>query len=429
MRKRNVELMSVDTTRLKSICVLWQSVGPYHLARLEAAYLYLKEFGIELICLETAGSKGSLVKEAKKVETPYRRIQLFPDRVFEDISPTEMDRAVQDSLDELNPDAVATNSYFLPDTRSALRWCRRNARAAVTMVDSKEDDAPRVRWREFLKSIIVRQYNAALVAGKPHRAYLQKLGLKPECIYDGLDVVDNDFFADAAERARANPGSFSHLPGLFDDEPYFLVSSRFIPRKNFDRLLSAYGNYRRESDRPWRLVILGDGRLRPELEGQIERDEIGGVTFAGLRPLDEVSAYYAFAGALVHPAIVDQWALVVNEAMATGLPVIVSTGSGCYQDLVHPGKNGFHFDPSDVEGLTAALSQMASDETDRIKMGEESRRIVGEWPPARFARGLHDAAKFGVRSRERGLGPAPRFVLWLMLKMSKAPASFASVEA
>lgn len=404
-------------------------MGSYHMARMKAAYEYLKERDVKLVCIETATSKSSLVKEAEFEETPYERVTLFPGRVFDELRPAEMDQAVRKALYRIKPDAVATNSYFLPDTRSALRWCRGNRKAAITMIDSKEDDAKRAWWREAMKSIIVRQYNAALVAGKPHRSYMRKLGIADDTIFDGLDVVDNEFFANMAQEARSDPDAFSHLPGLREGAPYFLVSSRFIPRKNLERLFSVYARYRRQNPQPWRLVILGDGRLKADLEAQVAREEIDGVTFAGLRTLKEVSAYYAFAGALIHPAIADQWALVVNEAMATGLPVIVSTGAGCAYDLVEPPKNGYQFEPEDSEALLEAMSKMSAPGTDREAMGRESLRIIGEWPPERFASGLYNATMKGLVTSNRGLGLLPRSVLWLMLRMSRAPASFGSVES
>lgn len=404
-------------------------MGPYHLARLKAAYEYLKERGISMIAIETAGSKGSLVKEIKRHDTPYECVQLFPNRVFEDISPREMDHEVRSALYRIDPDAVATNSYFLPDTRSALRWCRRNRRVAVTMIDSKEDDAIRKPWRECLKSIIVRQYDAALVAGAPHRCYMKKLGIAEKNIFDGLDVVDNKFFAARAAEARASPEAFEHLPGLFDEGDYFLASNRFIPRKNLELLLSAYASYRQKAETPWRLVMLGDGRLREMLEMQVERDRIVGVSFVGLRTIDEVAAYYGYAGAFVHTALVDQWGLVVNEAMATGLPVIVSTGSGCSRDLVNPEKNGYVFESTDKNALAQAMLKIAAAETDRAAMREESLRIISKWTPDRFASSLYKAMLSGFESDPRPLGLVARSIFWLMLKAGKKPAAFASVEA
>ncbi|MDQ8198914.1 glycosyltransferase [Pelagicoccus enzymogenes] len=421
--------MNSSPSQIRTVCVVWQTMGPYHLARLKAAHDFFKERGIVMIAIETAGSKGSLVKEIKRHETPYECVRLFPDRVFEDISPLEMDHAVRSTLYRINPDAVATNSYFLPDTRSALRWCRRNGRVAVTMIDSKEDDAKRKLWREYLKSIIVRQYDAALVAGVPHRSYMKKMGIPGKNIFDGLDVVDNDFFAAKAAEARANPKAFERLPALFDEGEYFLASNRFIPRKNLELLLSAYGAYRERADKPWRLVMLGDGRLRERLEAQVEREGIEGVAFVGMRTIDEVGAYYGYAGAFVHTALVDQWGLVVNEAMATGLPVIVSTGSGCSMDLVDPPKNGYVFESTDGEALVAAMLKVSAAGADRAAMRAESLRIISEWTPSRFASGLYEAVISGGESGPRYLGPVARLVFWLMLKVGKKPAAFASVEA
>lgn len=404
-------------------------MGPYHLARLKAAHEYFKNRGITMIAIETAGSKGSLVKEAKRHDTPYECVQLFPDRVFEEIGPLEMDHAVRSTLYRINPDAVATNSYFLPDTRSALRWCRRNRRVAVTMIDSKEDDAIRKPWREYLKSIIVRQYDAALVAGVPHRSYMEKMGIPAKNIFDGLDVVDNEFFATRAAEARANPEAFKHLPGLLDEGDYFLASNRFIPRKNLELLLSAYASYRQQAEKPWRLVMLGGGRLQEALESQVERESIEGVAFVGMRTIDEVGAYYGYAGAFVHTALVDQWGLVVNEAMATGLPVIVSTGSGCSMDLVNPPKNGYVFESTDKEALVEAMLKTSAAETNRAAMREESLRIIAKWTPDRFASGLCKAVESGFETESRHLGLIARTVFWLMLKTGKKPAAFASVEA
>ncbi len=404
-------------------------MGPYHLARLKAAYEYFKERGIKMIAIETAGSKGSLVKEVKRHETPYECVRLFPNRVFEDISPREMDHAVRLTLYRIDPDAVATNSYFLPDTRSALRWCRRNRRVAVTMIDSKEDDAIRKPWRERLKSIIVRQYDAALVAGAPHRSYMKKMGIPETNIFDGLDVVDNEFFAARAAEARANPEAFKHLPALLDEGDYFLASNRFIPRKNLELLLSAYASYRKRAEKPWRLVMLGDGRLREALERQVEGEGIEGVSFVGMKTIDEVAAYYAYAGAFVHTALVDQWGLVVNEAMATGLPVIVSSGSGCSMDLVDPPKNGYVFESTDEDALVEAMLRISAAETNRAAMREESLRIIAKWAPDRFASGLFKAVESGFQSNPRHLGLLARTVFWLMLKAGRKPAAFASVEA
>ena len=131
-------------------------------------------------------------------------------------------------------------------------------------------------------------------------------------------------------------------------ERYFLASARFIEKKNLSGLLHAYAAYRRATpDDPWSLVVLGDGELRPELErlrGELGLDDV--VSFPGYRSYQELPAYYGLASCFVHASTTEQWGLVVNEAMAAGLPVLVSNRCGCaanlvQEDGVQEGGNGF----------------------------------------------------------------------------------------
>jgi glycosyltransferase involved in cell wall biosynthesis len=323
-------------------------------------------------------------------------------------------------------------SYGYPDARAALAWCRRHRRVAVIMMDTKADDAERVGWRERIKALIVAQFDAALVGGTPQRVYMEQLGFPAEHIFTTSNAVDNAYFREAAAAARARPDAFQHLPGLDSDAPFFLASNRFLPRKNLARLLLTYGRYRQRveanGDAPWRLLMLGDGRLRPELEHLVREEQIEGVVFCGFQQIDALPAYYAFAGAFVHPASVDQWGLVVNEAMAAGLPVVVSTGAGCSYDLVRDGENGFRFDPRDVEALAERLVRVASPDTDRVAMGRRSAEIIEGWAPAAFGRGLWDAVQAGCTRADRPANPLAQALLIGINRVSRDITTFHSVE-
>src|SRR6185369_15110785 len=97
-------------------------------------------------------------------------------------------------------------------------------------------------------------------------------------------------------------------------------------------------------------------------------------------------------GAFVLASTSETWGLVVNEAMASGLPVIVSRRCGCARDLVAEGRNGFTFDPFDVESLTRQLQRMAAPDTDRAAMSRASREIIAHWTPALWAQNLQLAS-------------------------------------
>jgi glycosyltransferase involved in cell wall biosynthesis len=200
------------------------------------------------------------------------------------------------------------------------------------------------------------------------------------------------FFQDQAKIVQNNSTSWIGLPGLENEPPYFLASARFIRRKNILGLLEAYHQYTKQvvfkGSKPWRLIVLGDGEDKPEITNLIKNLSLDGVTLAGIQPYEILPVYYGYASAFIHPALQDQWGLVVNEAMATGLPVLVSKQSGCAEDLVLDGVNGFQFDARNPTELAELMVKFSQGEFDCQQMGKESQRIISQWGLDRFANGL-----------------------------------------
>ena len=89
----------------------------------------------------------------------------------------------------------------------------------------------------------------------------------------------------------------------------------------------------------------------------------------------------------------EQWGLVVNEAMAAGLPVVISERCGCVPELVHNGVNGFAINPEDQPALTQIMVNLTNGTYNPEKMGDESRRIVGNLDADLFGQGLRQASK------------------------------------
>ena len=124
----------------------------------------------------------------------------------------------------------------------------------------------------------------------------------------------------------------------------------------------------------------------------------------GFQQYGDLPEYYGTAGAFVHVSTLEPWGLVINEAMASGLPVLVSDRCGCTESLVANGENGFTFAPTDTAAITEAMLAVATHETRRAKMGEASKRRIADWGPARFAAGLRDAT---VYARDHGPSQLP----------------------
>jgi glycosyltransferase involved in cell wall biosynthesis len=149
------------------------------------------------------------------------------------------------------------------------------------------------------------------------------------------------------------------------------------------------------------LLIIGEGGERSHIEGMIqERNLQGRVHLVGQKSYQEMPLYYALAETFIHASTTEQWGLVVNEAMASGLPVMVSHHCGCAADLVQEGVNGFTFDPYDEEELAGRMHQISRDPEGRRAMGIKSQEIIASWSPSRFAQELTAAISMALASKK-----------------------------
>lgn len=397
----------------------WYRFLPYHVARLRAAQERFARDGIQLVGLETAGRDEIYSASATVDPVCHPRLTIFPDRSFHTIPPREILPAVRRVLDAHRPDAVAINGYGMPDGRACLLWCQRTGTPAILMSETWRGDARRVRWREGLKSLLIRRFDAALVGGSPQQDYLVELGLARERIFLGYDAVDNDHFAAGAVAARRD--ALRVRSALALPENFFLTAGRFVPEKNLETLLVAYARYRQgtaSGTTPWHLVLLGSGPLEAELRARAGRPDLAGwVHFPGFASHDDLPKYYGLAGAFVLPSVVEPWGLVVNEAMAAGLPVLVSERAGCASDLVNDSVNGYTFNPLDEGGLARRMAMLAGDEAAREAMGRASAARIAAFGPARFAEGLWNALVAAREQRRRARSSRlAQWLLWFSLR-------------
>ena len=159
-----------------------------------------------------------------------------------------------------------------------------------------------------------------------------------------------------------------------------------IPEKNLSRLIDAYGMYRKQSGSDaWDLVLVGSGPGEITLRQQVSQNRIRGVLFAGNCQIHELPLYYAHAKCFVLPSTSEPWGLVVNEAMASGLPVLASNRCGCVRDLVHDGVNGFTFDPFNQKSLIESLLNISSGSVSLEDLAANGRKIIAQYTPQLFA--------------------------------------------
>ena len=383
-----------------AIAVVFHHIGPYHHARLNAAADRLSVTGIEW------SAKGDEPWGAAEAPAHYQKVSLFSEATDQYLAKAQLRRAFWSALEQANPDVVAVNGWNDFGSLVAADCCVRRGIPMVVMSESARQDEPRTWWKEMIKRRVVGVYSAALVGGQRHVEYLVELGMLRDRIFTGYDVVDNAYFRRRAEEARGRKSEVRKQYGL--PENYFVASARFIEKKNLPGLIRAYAEYRQRSEvgrqssdvgkenAPWDLVILGDGPLKADLCRLISDPRLhANVHLPGFKQYDELPVYYALAKAFVHASTTEQWGLVVNEAVASGLPVIVSERCGCVPELVRG--NGFTFDPIDERELPSRLLQIASlSDDERRSLGNASYRIAENFAPEHFGEGLEEAAKLAL---------------------------------
>jgi 1,2-diacylglycerol 3-alpha-glucosyltransferase len=370
---------------MEIVAFLVQRIGPYHHARL-CAWAAARPGAIKVIEFRPADAvyAWTSVKESGG----YLRRQTR--------SRAELCRA----LDELQPQAVVCVGYADPEIHQAMAWALRRRVPLVTCSDSTYDDEPRSWAKEALKRRIVAAFDAALVAGNRAHDYLERLGIGDDRRFQPWDVVDNGHFEHGSELSR-NDGPASR-ERLKLPPRYFLCVARFVPKKNLAGLVKAYARYARQAGHDaWSLVLSGTGPLEAELRAVVAAAGLDAqVYFPGFLQYPDLPACYGLAGALVLPSVSDQWGLVVNEAMAAGLPVLVSSRCGCAPDLVREDENGFAFDPENIEALAGRLTEVAGlGQARRAAMGQRSREIIAAYSPEAFARGLEAAIACALARR------------------------------
>ncbi len=372
------------------IITIWQTYGPYHIARVAALEQVFRDS--EVMCFSHC---------TDSIDYPF--FNLHPKKnlvlVRKNASELRFIESLHATLLALwseRPDLVLTCGYERPETLASIIYAKMTGKLVFLMLDNQLNDRPRNAFVELIKRLYLPFFSGFIYGGDTHKDYLRHLGVPGFREVHGYNCVDNESIWQATLVARKTKKP------LFSGNDYFICVARLIPKKNLMRLMRAYAMYVEQCGsimRPWSLVICGDGPERASIEASIQAlGLVDLVILAGrVDEFEDMVNYYAFARALVLASHEnEQWGLVVNEAMASGLPVVVANQCGCASSLVKDGENGFAFDGTSAELLAAHLLWL-HEHADRLeKMGERSREIIKEYSPEHFANNVLSLYRLAV---------------------------------
>lgn len=228
--------------------------------------------------------------------------------------------------------------------------------------------------RHIARKIFVKNADAFLAVGASAVKYLQGMGAPRTRIFQIAYTTDIERFAMNAE---TRPAKQAHR---------LLFCGQFVERKGLIPFLQVLSRW--AADHPRQTVeftLAGDGPLREELRGFPLATNVK-LEFPGVFQYDDLPEIYGSAGVFVLPTLADTWAVVVNEALAAGLPVLGSAYAQAVEELIQDGRNGWVFRPDDMDETYRAIDRMMkTSESELDAMRAQGRKAAYQLSPERVA--------------------------------------------
>lgn len=319
---------------------------------------------------------------------PYK---LLHEGVLEDVGLWQRISGIIKAIRAFKPDIVNLTGYYDFASWAVLFYCKISNIKTILSNESTADDHARNKLKEFLKSLIIKQFDGYFNFGTLSKNYLLGLGVKPEKMLVNRNCVDNKALKNIYQNCL--PQRINRQKALNLVSKNFIFVGRLIDYKNLFFFLEAFGIAQSESNEDWGVIILGDGEQKEDLQQFVKEKNVRHISFQQGVSWQQVPEYLALSDVLVLPSYSEPWGLVVNEAMACGLPIIVSEKCGCAIDLVKNGENGFLFSPDNIEQLTLILRKFMNQEVDLERMGELSEKIIQEYSPENVAKEMYEGYK------------------------------------
>jgi glycosyltransferase involved in cell wall biosynthesis len=359
-------------------------------------------------------------------------------------------RGIYSALRRLQPDALWVHGYASINALHGILAANALGIPVLLRAESWLADRPRspltLAAKNLFFAALGHAVDAVLPIGTVNAAYWSHyLPHTPQFLIPY--AVDNDYFASRADAARPHTAALRASLDLAPGRPVILFASKLQPRKHADHLLHAFKAFLTsnpgapglaseawdEDPRPTtalpQLLFVGDGESRASLESLTATLGLTDhVRFAGFRNQSELPALFALADVFVLPSRHEPWGLIVNEAMASGCPVIVSSDVGCHPDLVPTNSQGGPFmrgsiahewGTTDVSGTTAPggpfIARSLRDEwgtTDPTPADTPTGLVypVGDIPALTAA--LHRIFATPTTAQQMGLAARHRIATW-----------------
>lgn len=314
---------------------------------------------------------------------PY---QILFERESKSVSFWERLSTIYKSIKAEKPSIINITGYYDMAVVLPVLWFRMKGIPVIMSIDSTLNEHKGNPFTLFVKKWILKKMDGFFSYGTKSTALITELSGSSTKVLLENNAVDNERLNSVYKKYKGTQEYLSKSQRFPSNN--FIFVGRLVSEKNLKELIRTFAKVEKEN---WGLILVGTGPLRNEL--MAEALNLKNVFFEEPLPWYEVPKILAHANVLVLPSISEPWGLVVNEAMACGLPVIVSEACGSAHDLVIAGINGFTFDPLLSEDLQSKLSWCIENSEKLPKMGNESQKLIVTYTPSFVAKKMFDGFK------------------------------------
>jgi glycosyltransferase involved in cell wall biosynthesis len=211
----------------------------------------------------------------------------------------------------------------------------------------------------------------ALYVGSNNKKYFQANGLKEKQLIFAPHAIDNKRFAGPDLTYATAAVEWRAKLGIKKDDLAIIFAAKIEPIKNPFILLEIAKNVKDEN---LKIIIVGNGILEKDLKSAASSDKR--IVFIDFQNQRQMPVIYRLGDIFILPSLSETWGLAVNEAMACGLPVMISKNVGCGSDLVKNNENGLIFDSKALNILVSFINNLLREQSLAKKMGQNSKKII-----------------------------------------------------
>lgn len=226
--------------------------------------------------------------------------------------------------------------------------------------------------KNIAKRILLSKARAFLASGEMAKKYFMDLGAAKEKIYTHTFTTLNKEDILSAPLSHEDKLALRRKLKLPEDGHIVIAVGRFIPLKRYSELIEAWIDMPQD----YFLQLIGGGEEVVNYRKCIEKNHLNNVMIEGFHPKNELFEYYKAADVFVHPTSYDVWGLVINEAMACGLPVVVSDHCVAGLELVRNHENGYLIKMGNDVEMCDRVRQICEDNNLHSKMTQNALQTI-----------------------------------------------------